>query len=85
MVMDLVLNTFGTCLTKDNDVFMGLKQEGKQRIPPVDVRSILVSRGAQISSDAVLLAIEHEIDLLLTLTLGHPKDFPKNLGRTVWR
>jgi CRISPR-associated protein Cas1 len=63
--MELVLHTFGTCLTKDNDSFMVLHKDGKQRIPPKDVKSILIHRGVQISSDALLLAIENEIALQL--------------------
>jgi CRISPR-associated protein Cas1 len=70
--MDLVLNTFGTCLTKDNEAFMVLHKDGRQRIPPEDIRTITVSRGAQISSDAVLLAIEHEIDVLFVDHSGKP-------------
>jgi CRISPR-associated protein Cas1 len=75
--MDLILNTFGTCLTKDNDCFMVLHKDGKQRIPPVDIRHIFISRGAQISSDAVLLAIESEIEVLFVDNSGEP------LGR-IW-
>jgi len=71
--MDLVLNTFGTCLTKDNDCFMVLHKDGKQRIPPADLRSIYISRGAQISSDAVLLAIENEIEVLFMNPAGEPQ------------
>jgi CRISPR-associated protein Cas1 len=37
------------------------------------VKSISVSRGAKVSSDAVLLAIEHEIDLLFIDGKGMPK------------
>ena len=70
--MDLVLNTFGACLTKDNDCFMVLHKDGKQRIPPADLRSIYISRGAQISSDAVLLAIENEIEVLFMNNSGEP-------------
>ena len=75
--MDLVLNTFGSCLTKDNDCFMVLHKDGKQRIPPADIRSIFISRGAQISSDAVLLAIENEIEIMFMDKSGSP------LGR-IW-
>ena len=75
--MDLVLNTFGSCLTKDNDCFMVLHKDGKQRIPPADLRSIYISRGAQISSDAALLAIENEIEVLFMDNAGTP------LGR-IW-
>jgi CRISPR-associated protein Cas1 len=70
--MDLVLNTFGACLTKDNEAFMVINKDGKQRIPPVGLRSIQIAKGAQISSDAVLLAIEHEIDVLFVDNTGKP-------------
>jgi len=70
--MDLVLNTFGTLLTKDNDCFMVLHKDGKQRIPPSDIRGIFISRSAQISSDAVLLAIENEIEVMFMDKSGHP-------------
>jgi len=70
--MDLVLNTFGSCLTKDNDCFMVANKDGKQRIPPADLRSIYISRGAQISSDAVLLAIDNEVEVLFMDNSGEP-------------
>jgi CRISPR-associated protein Cas1 len=70
--MDIVLQTFGTCLTKDNDAFMVLHKDGKQRIPPGDVGSILINRGVQISSDAMLLAIENEIEVLFLEQGGKP-------------
>jgi CRISPR-associated protein Cas1 len=70
--MDMILNTFGTCLTKDNEGFMVLHKDGKQRIPPADLRSIQIGKGAQISSDAVLLAIEHEIEVLFIDRSGKP-------------
>ncbi|MDR1975193.1 MAG: CRISPR-associated endonuclease Cas1 [Bacteroidales bacterium] len=72
--MDLILNTFGSCLTKDNEAFMAINKDGaRQRVLPDDVRSIIISRGAQISSDAVLLAIEHEIEVLFVDKGGHPQ------------
>jgi CRISPR-associated protein Cas1 len=70
--MDLVLHTFGTCLTKDNDAFMVLHKDGKQRIHPGDVRTILVHRGVQISSDALLLAIANEVEVLFLEKGGKP-------------
>jgi len=56
---------------------MVLHKDGKQRIPPTDIRSIFVSKGAQISSDAVLLAIENEIEVMFMDKSGSP------LGR-IW-
>ncbi len=70
--MDLILNTYGTCLTKDNDCFVVIHQDGKQRIPPDALQSICISRGAQITSDAAILAIEHEIEVLFVDKAGNP-------------
>ncbi len=61
--MDLVLNTYGTYLTKDHQNFVVVHKDGKQRVLPSKVRHILISKGAQISSDAALLALENEIDV----------------------
>lgn len=70
--MELVLNTFGTSLSRDNDGFVISNHDGKQRIPAPGLRSIQISRGAQISSDAVLLAMENEIEVLFMDRTGKP-------------
>ncbi len=62
--MELVLNTFGTSLNRDNQGFVITTAEGRQRIPAEGITSIQVSRGAQITSDAVMLAVEREIEVL---------------------
>lgn len=62
--MELVLNTFGTSLSRENDGFVITNSDGTQRIPVAGIRSIQISRGAQISSDAVMLAIENEIEVV---------------------
>jgi len=75
--MELVLNTFGTSLSRDNEAFMIVHKDGKQRVPAQGISSIQISRGAQITSDAVLLAIENEIEVLFMDKSGNP------LGR-IW-
>lgn len=75
--MDLILNTFGTSLVKDSGNFMVIHKDGKQRINPDKIHSIVIGRGALISSDATLLAIENEIDVMFVDRTGEP------LGR-VW-
>lgn len=70
--MELVLNTFGTSLSRDNEGFVILTKEGKQCIPAEGITSIQISRGAQITSDAVLLAIEREIEVLFMDRSGRP-------------
>ena len=70
--MELVLNTFGTSLSRENDGFLITYKDGKQRLPVVGIRSIQISRGAQITSDAVLLAIENEIEVVFMDKSGNP-------------
>jgi len=70
--MDLVINSFGTWLTRDNENFVIIHKDGKQIIPPAGLKSISISRGAQITSDAALLAIEKEIDVLFVDNIGKP-------------
>lgn len=71
--MHIVLNSFGASLRKENDLFLITTPEGNQHVLPDEVRSITISRGARISSDAVLLAIEHEIDVLFVDRKGMPQ------------
>lgn len=70
--MELVLNTFGTSLHRDNEGFVITHKDGKQRIPSDSITSILISKGAQITSDAVMLAIDREIEVLFTDNHGNP-------------
>ena len=62
ITMELVLNTFGTSLSRDNEGFVITHKDGRQRLPVVGIKSIQISKGAQITSDAVMLAIENEIE-----------------------
>lgn len=61
--MEIVLNTFGSSINRDNEGFVVTTQEGRQRIPVVNVSAIRIGKSAQITSDAVLLAIENEIEV----------------------
>jgi CRISPR-associated protein Cas1 len=71
--MNLVLNSFGASLTKKDGLFYVQTAETAQSIHPSDVKTVMVSRGARVSSDAILLAIENEIDVLFVDELGRPK------------
>lgn len=70
--MELVINSFGTSLSRDNEGFVIINAEGKQRVPAVGIKSIQISRGAQITSDAVMLAVEREIEVLFMDKSGQP-------------
>ncbi len=70
--MELILNTFGTSLNRDNEGFVITHKDGRQRIPVDGIKSIQISKGAQITSDAVILAVEHEIEVLFMDKSGMP-------------
>lgn len=70
--MELILNTFGVSLNRDNEAFVITSNDGRQRIPVDDIKSIQISRGAQITSDAVMLAIENEIEVMFMDRSGKP-------------
>ena len=70
--MELVLNTFGTTLNRDNNGFVISNKDGRQRIPSEGITSIQISKGALITSDAVMLAIEKEIEVLFMDNRGNP-------------
>mgnify|MGYP000908153006 FL=1 len=70
--MELILNTYGVSLNRDNEGFVVTTKDGKQRIPVDGIKSIQISRGAQITSDAVMLAVEHEIEIIFMDRSGNP-------------
>ncbi|HAJ99940.1 MAG TPA: CRISPR-associated endonuclease Cas1 [Bacteroidales bacterium] len=70
--MELVLNTFGTSLQVEDGLFAVIHKDGKQTLEAQKVKSILISKGARISSDAALLAIANEIDVLFVDRSGKP-------------
>lgn len=71
--MHIILNSYGTSLQREGGRFVIYTQAGKDHIVPDQVRSISISKGAKISSDAVLLAIAHEIDLMFIDGKGMPQ------------
>lgn len=71
--MHVVLNSYGTSLQRNGDRFVIYTQDGKDFLPANKIRTISISKGARVSSDAVLLAIENQIDLLFMDTKGMPQ------------
>lgn len=84
--MELYLNTYGTYLHKKNDMFEIRINDEKKRISPKRISSIIISNAAQLTTDAVQLALEHNIDILFLDKFGDPYGriwFPK-LGSTTF-
>jgi CRISPR-associated protein Cas1 len=70
--MQLVLNTFGTGLNKSGQMFEIFSDGKKHKISPLKVSSILISPGINISSDAVQLALQNNIDIYIMDKFGNP-------------
>ena len=70
--MDIIVNTFGTYVTKETNNFVIVHKDGKQMLDSSKVKSISLSRGAQISTDAAILAIENGIDVFFVGNNGEP-------------
>lgn len=70
--MELILNTFGVSLNRDNEAFVITNKDGRRRIPTDGIKSIQIGKGAQITSDAVMLAVENEIEVCFTDRSGMP-------------
>jgi len=70
--MQLFINTPGTFITQKDECFR-LKQKDKVfDISPIKVESIVISNQAMISSQAVVLALENNIDVLFMDLYGNP-------------
>ena len=63
--MEIVLNSYGAKLSINNGAFLLSNSTGSHRIPIVDIDSILVSKSAVLTSDALMLAIENDIQVTL--------------------
>lgn len=70
--MQLIINTYGAYLHVKDDVFEIRTGNDKKHITPRKIRSILITTGAAISSSAVKLAVENNIDILFLSGNGTP-------------
>lgn len=71
--MNLIINSYGATLQKENNLFVITTAEGKQTFPPDVVRSISINKSARITSDAILLAIKHQVEVLFVNDMGEPE------------
>lgn len=70
--MQLVINTYGAYLRKKDNCFLVKTDEISQEISVKKVSSILVSTSVLISSDALKLALENNIDVVFLDEYGEP-------------
>ncbi len=74
--MQLVINTYGTYVHVKDELFeVRLKKDGKEEkhhFASQKVTSILLSKGAAISTDAIILAMKNNIDIVVFEYDGQP-------------
>ncbi|MGB9863632.1 MAG: CRISPR-associated endonuclease Cas1 [Candidatus Saccharicenans sp.] len=70
--MQLVINTYGSYLQKSGDCFKIKTDDRVFEISCKKVSSILISTAAYITTDAIKMAMENNIDIVFIDELGHP-------------
>jgi CRISP-associated protein Cas1 len=71
--MQLIIDTPGTSLNRDNALFEIRHKDEKYRIVPEKIDQILLSRGIHVTTDALMMALDHGIDIIFTDLGGLPK------------
>ncbi|MDY0151799.1 MAG: CRISPR-associated endonuclease Cas1 [Candidatus Cloacimonas sp.] len=83
--MELHLNTYGSFIRKKDDMFEIRIEDKNVKLSPEKISSILISNAATITSDAIQLAMDYNIDIVFLDKYGDPYGrvwFPK-IGSTV--
>ena len=70
--MDLYINDYGTSIRKNGRMFEIASKENKNLISPLKIKTMIMSKGISITTDAIELAVENNIDVLLMDELGKP-------------
>lgn len=83
--MQLVINTYGSYLQKNGDCFKVKTDEKVFEISCKKVSSILISTAAYITTDAIKMAMENNIDIVFIDDVGEPygRVWHPKLGSTV--
>jgi CRISP-associated protein Cas1 len=82
--MQLVINTFGASLKRRGERFVVRAGANRLIASAQKVRSILVATSVHFSTDAVVLAVEHNIDIVFLDRFGQPvaRVWPPRMGST---
>lgn len=70
--MQLVINTPGSFITQKDACFRLKLQDRVMDVSPLKVESIVITNQAMISSQAIVLALEHNIDIIFLDGYGDP-------------
>ena len=83
--MQVVINTFGAYITKEGDCFLIKIKDEKQLISRKKVSQIMITTAASVSTDAIKMAVDNNIDILFLDKYGNPygRIWHTKLGSTV--
>ncbi|HDP67890.1 MAG TPA: CRISPR-associated endonuclease Cas1 [Candidatus Marinimicrobia bacterium] len=70
--MQLVINTYGAAIHRVGNLFEICADGNKSLVSPRKVQSILITTGVHLTSDAIEMAVEHNIDILFADKFGNP-------------
>lgn len=70
--MQLIINSPGTFITQKDECFRLKQNENVFDISPLKVESIVISNQAMLSTQAIVLALEHNIDIIFLDHFGDP-------------
>lgn len=75
--MQIFINSYGTYVHVKDDMFE-IKSKGEKGAPKINhiaahkVKSFVMSKGSALSTDAIALALKHNIDIVIVDYKGHP-------------
>lgn len=70
--MQLIINTFGASLRKQGERFLVKAGDRELAVSVHKVQSILITTGAHLTTDAIELAVAHNVDVLFLSQNGEP-------------
>lgn len=82
--MQIILNDFGSFLGKKGNRFVVKTRDKKKEFAVSKIDQILIAAGSSVSTDAIKLALQNEIDIVFLTGYGKPlgRVFPCKLGGT---
>lgn len=76
--MQIFINTYGTYVHVKDDMFQIKRREAKDQPVKINhiaahkVTSFIMSKGSALSTDAIALALKHNVDIVVVENNGHP-------------
>jgi len=84
--MQLVINTPGTFITQKDECFRLKQKERIFDISPLKVESVVITNQAMVSTQAVVMALENNIDIVFLDKYGDPVGLVwfSKMGNRLW-